>query len=478
MSEETFFTFRPDTKEFDGFSRLIPRCRSHSIEEGIQGKIKDALWFLSRQQELGEFRVRSGGKIVRAELSTKTKAIDSIKLGTNSDFQELENKDIPLEPVVENEVTQSSENLSKPESWDTQRLEYRFSIKCGETILEAKEYFGDRFDWYYLNLASDVNFDGVEEFFSLTPSAVSFPGKPHPDWWRYEDGNVDLGDIRSPNLNFLSMLLIEFALIYSNDWFIIPLSQPVGSLQSIENLTAIDTFGIFEQIRPVVDFSEDEHLLSFFTLSGSEGYPSAGSRLLFLPNTVVHVLKGEPVEEISISRDELANLVWAIEHKYLSQGGTVVNRDDEEARKIPNQPEIENHPKYRLKSYVPLNWIPYKPVQKSQKGDIILRRGRTDENASSDPSSDRTQYRGQIIRESKKINEEEIPSTTLELTRKFKLIAYGPEEWELIWDEDISKWKLKRTKSKEIHVWMGRNKRPGKRQPSSKLLHDYLMEKK
>ena len=129
MSEETFFTFRPDTKEFDGFSRLIPRCRSHSIEEGIQGKIKDALWFLSRQQELGEFRPINGGNLVRAELSTKTRTTDSIKLGTDGDFQELENKDIPLEPAVENEVTQSSEIISKPESWDTQRLEYKFYIK-------------------------------------------------------------------------------------------------------------------------------------------------------------------------------------------------------------------------------------------------------------------------------------------------------------------------------------------------------------
>jgi len=94
---------------------------------------------------------------------------------------------------------------------------------------------------------------------------------PNARWWKFEDSRTDLGDIRRPNLNFLSMLLIEFALIFSNDWFIIPLRQRTGSLSKIEKINVIDTFGIVDEISPIVDTFPDEHLWSMYTLSGNDG---------------------------------------------------------------------------------------------------------------------------------------------------------------------------------------------------------------
>jgi hypothetical protein len=462
------------------FSRLIPRSCSHSIGKGTQARVRDPLWFLSRQWELGEFGARNGGKITQAEVAIKTQDIDAIKMDKDKGFQKLSTLDVPpdlpLEPIVEKETDRSPEEATTPRTWNCKQLEYQFSIKGGETTLEAKEYDGDQLDWYDFNLGSGVNFNGINEEFSLMPKAISFPGMPDARWWKFDDGIVDLGDIRRTNLNFLSMLLIEFALIFSNDWFVIPLEQKVGSLRIVDKLTVIDTFGIFDEIEPIVDTSPDEHLWSMYTLSGNNNNPSAGSRLLFLPNTVVHELKGEPIEEVSINRDELANIVWAIEHKYWSkEQARVTNRDDEEAANIPELPVIDEYPLYRLKSYLPLNWIPYIPIQKSQEGgDIILRRGRTDLNA----SSKNHQYKGQIIDESTKINEEEVPATTIELTRRYKLIAYGQEEWQLVKvGDNEQKWQLEKKRTKKIYPWLGRNKKPAEKRGYSNLKFDYLIEK-
>ena len=92
---------------------------------------------------------------------------------------------------------------------------------------------------------------------------------PNARWWEFENGKVDLGKIQRPNLNFLSMLLIETALTYSNDWFVVPVKQKAGSLSVIRSLDVIDTFGICNQITPVVDTHQDESVWSIFTLSGS-----------------------------------------------------------------------------------------------------------------------------------------------------------------------------------------------------------------
>jgi hypothetical protein len=94
-----------------------------------------------------------------------------------------------------------------------------------------------------------------------------------------------------------------------------------------------------------------------YTLSGSVTCPAVvGSKIFLLPNTAVGALRGEPIDEVTFNRDELANLVWAVEHKYWStQDEQVINRDDLEAQKPPpNLPSVVDKPIYRLKSTTPV----------------------------------------------------------------------------------------------------------------------------
>ena len=46
------------------------------------------------------------------------------------------------------------------------------------------------------------------------------------------------------------MLLVEFALAYGNDWFVIPIEVDVGSLHRTRSLVVTDTFGVRTLIKP------------------------------------------------------------------------------------------------------------------------------------------------------------------------------------------------------------------------------------
>ena len=51
---------------------------------------------------------------------------------------------------------------------------------------------------------------------------LRFAGMPEKRWWNFEDSYIDFGSINPKKNNITSILLMEFALVYSPDWFIIP----------------------------------------------------------------------------------------------------------------------------------------------------------------------------------------------------------------------------------------------------------------
>ena len=49
------------------------------------------------------------------------------------------------------------------------------------------------------------------------------------------------------------LLMIEYVSSYGNDWFVVPLTLPVGSVTRVESLVVTDTFGVRNLIRPIGD---------------------------------------------------------------------------------------------------------------------------------------------------------------------------------------------------------------------------------
>ena len=57
---------------------------------------------------------------------------------------------------------------------------------------------------------------------TMIPVPVSFAGMPNTRWWAFEDGKTNFGDIDAATTDLAKLMFLEFALVYSNDWFVIP----------------------------------------------------------------------------------------------------------------------------------------------------------------------------------------------------------------------------------------------------------------
>ena len=81
--------------------------------------------------------------------------------------------------------------------------------------------------------------------------------------------------------------------------------------------------------------------------------------------------ESDPVEEVALIRDEMANVVWGVERKYQGAAGTAVDRYAEHQRRLaqPVAAQQVDHPigdaqlVYRLATDVPYHWFPFVPVQ-------------------------------------------------------------------------------------------------------------------
>jgi hypothetical protein len=101
------------------------------------------------------------------------------------------------------------------------------------------------------------------------------------------------------------MIFAEFGLVYGNDWLIAPIQLYTGSMCRVKEITITDTFGketMLQEIQP------DENWSFFQTAAGAEG-----KRWLFLTDNTDLIQESQPVENVSFLRDEMANMVWAVE---------------------------------------------------------------------------------------------------------------------------------------------------------------------
>jgi hypothetical protein len=429
-----------------------------SVEEGIRARVKDPLWFLARQWQLGEFTAENCGSIARVDLETAMSPIESIDAGAEAGPVQTA-PGLPLEPYVEadgSQVEGDDIRLMPSRAWKAENLEYQFSIQAegGATVLKAREYYGEHLDWYNFSLEQWTPSTSARSS-RVFAVPVAFPGMPKPRWWQYEDHRVDLGDIQRPNLNFLSALFIEFAVLYSNDWFLIPAQQPENSLRQVTGLKVTNVFGDPATTIPAHSCSANpDQGTESFTLFTYPYDDRLDSSVLFLPNTLSQHAQSEPLEEVIFFRDEMANLVWAVEKAYF-ENGRIKNRDTEPVEPLGVLPGPALLPLYRVMSPVPPHWIPYIPIQfSSASGQVYFRRARTKVL----PAGEK-QYRSRLLADSWKVMEEEIPSTPIVLTQNVKMATYERSDGSRV------RW-----------IWAARRKNQGIRLTGSGLKFDYIVE--
>jgi hypothetical protein len=277
-------------------------------------------------------------------------------------------------------------------SWKPSYLEYQFACSApwhgAEKVLTAEEYHHGHLDWYSLDIdQSRSSLEGdapgeAERLITRTfvPTDVSFGGMPHPRWWRFEDWKTNLSFVKpdTPDLN--KLLLLDFLLLFANDWFVLPVTLPVGGLTNVRGLVVTNVFGEQTWVEAAGrGADEDWQRWNMYTLSvkGQENVPAELATVL-LP-VAPKVQESKPLEEAHLLRDEIANMVWAVEARVpLATGrGSAGAETGYEFRTKLQQLVFAAHPpggapdiefnasvRYQIANTVPEHWVPFIPVHR------------------------------------------------------------------------------------------------------------------
>jgi hypothetical protein len=103
-------------------------------------------------------------------------------------------------------------------------------------VLVAPDHTDGRLDWYSFDLAPDASLGASQDpaaqeiVRTVIPTPASYRGKPAPRWWTFEDAWTDFGSVTAGADDLARMLLVEFALVFGNDFFCIPVDLDLGSL--------------------------------------------------------------------------------------------------------------------------------------------------------------------------------------------------------------------------------------------------------
>lgn len=383
---------------------------------------------------------------------------------------------------------------SQPESdddpsWAESYLEYQFACAApadsnGEhqTVLVAEQYHHGQLDWYSFQLdpalqlpdkpgaeISAASFE-AEQPLTFIPNPVEFPGMPHVRWWEFEDRKTDFGSIQPSTTDLATLFLAEFGLVYGNDWSLIPYRMDVGVLSEILGIVVTDVFGVRTLVRPAVNSIGDEQShWGMYYLQDRQG--NGIDPRLFLPPVLGKIQESAPLEKVILARDEMANMVWGIEHIIPTPAGGGI--DGYEAASAleryftePDPPEEEETHidtgapiRYKLGTRVSENWIPFVPVHiPGSNREIRLQRG-TMPRLIHRQMQGLVQPRGAILRVGLPerpyfVNEEEVPRAGIVVTRSFQRTRW--------WNGTV-------------RTWLGRRKQSGRGQGSSGLEFDQIM---
>ncbi len=347
--------------------------------------------------------------------------------------------------------------LSGDDAWIPERLEYQFAasapVSGGEKVYTGDEYYQGRLDWYSLDVAaaspaldpvpgSDVTGFTADGPRTMIPTPVSFSGMPNTRWWAFEDNRTNFGDIDASTTDLAKLLFMEFALVYANDWFVIPYTLPSGAIASIRGFAVTNVFGErfwIEAADRGPDASWQRWSMFTIDVEGVANAP-ADTSLLLLP-TVVKIQDGAPTEEVLLVRDEVANMVWGVENsvplangesKRGAEAATETRAFFERLLGIAPPPPVPAAApiRYEVMNSVPENWIPFIPVHvPGSNREIQLQRAALPRVLPGDPApAVKIRPRTVVLREGLDrtppqtylLHEEEVPRAGARLTQAFQ----------------------------------------------------------
>jgi hypothetical protein len=321
-------------------------------------------------------------------------------------------------------------------AWTPERLEYSVEVEATTPDGHSTRMLADPgrdgdFDWYAFDVESRTPDTKPTEVtrLSVVPGRVAFPGMPNPRWWDFEQSTVAFVNIQPDKRDLAKLVFMQFMLVQGNDWFMIPLDLPLGIVCRIDTLIVEDVFGERTLVeRADAHPAQGAPRWTLFSIA-SRGTGEPEDYLLVPPTVSAAAQVGPLLEETRFLRDEMANMVWAVEHATENGIGEVwPGHERDLARRPPPPPATEDGGAagvpltYVLQTVVPEHWIPFLPVAvTAQPGDIALERSfmpRSGPGASGD-----VMPLGRVLRPSRlqqgvyRVFEEEVPREGVRVSR-------------------------------------------------------------
>jgi hypothetical protein len=375
-----------------------------------------------------------------------------------------------------------------PHAWQPPYLEYQFACAVNDEEQHnaqylSREYFHGTPDWYVFNRDTGKGIPAEDPLsekgaftFSMLPAPIVFDGMPDTRWWSFEDRKTNFAQVKPDTTDLAKLLLLEFSLVYANDWFIIPFRLPINSAARVAGLTVTNTFGETTWIDPSgYGQGQNWHRWEMFTLA--DAAQRSGPSELLLPALTVKTQEGPPQEEIHFIRDEMANMVWAVEATVPSVTGYGKGGKEHAEETLTYHKKLvsllgfvpQDYPYQAAISYlsmtqVPEHWIPFQPVHiEGSNREIQLQRAkmlRILEGDTREP--ERVAPLTTLLREGL---DEDIP------------LPYFIHEEEILRSGIIVTQQFQRTRwtSGQVYTWYGASKKTGRGEGSSGLAFDQIL---
>ncbi|TRW86252.1 hypothetical protein FK535_07250 [Mycolicibacterium sp. 018/SC-01/001] len=549
--------------------RFEPLPRDPGVDDGVAARVHDALWFLCRQWQFGEFRGEDAGSIAMVQVGVDTHRLNRWRDGAASDWRPYDPSAAPLERMVEEERADPgadprlrseggvrlSRNLKAagidpgpwtehyafqgavperaarglnrllqnrigdgariadglrrllepataaseaavlrvtddhsaaartvaidwlrwwservpapapatermPASWNDHRLEHEFSVAATtlpDVELRATEYDGGTLDWWSMDVVAPdtpVGPGADPQHLELTgiPAPASFGAMPSSRFWEMEDAAIDLGAIDAAPHDLGRLLMVGYATVYGNDWYVVPLRLPIGTLCQIDTFVVTNVFGIPETVGPA---GVDDPNFNLYGMADRREASGVNPWFLLAP-VLPGSLESAPVEHVLIARDEMANLAWAIEQRIEDDAGVPYDRF--EAMSRPPVASPGGTPVYQVDTFVPDFWYPLAPEHIDTEREATRLRlvplSRRDGGAG-EGITDVLPF-GSILEAARGpqcfwLNEEEVPRSGVDVIRSHQRVR---------WHDG------------SVHVWTTRRKSTGAGESSSGLRFD------
>jgi hypothetical protein len=353
-------------------------------------------------------------------------------------------------------------------AWNDRRMEYAFEVATStgdETVLAASQYRGDGLDWPSFDHSPGTTVragpgpDPASVVAAVLPSPVTFKGMPAPRWWQFEDAAVSFPAIDAAPDDLARLVAIEFALVYGNDFFVLPVRLPLGTLSQITSLVVEDSFGWSTLVDSTETVDGPGSAWHMFKLAPADREMMAEPlAALLLPASTAGEIDGDGIEDVLFVRDDAAAMAWAVESVVPGRGGRPLDRAMSAAERRRRQDLVAAEPppaptgalRYRLATDVPEYWYPLLPRQTGLRAiDFELAQASLGPNPTPDPL-------GAVLRSSSplRIEEEELFGPALRVRRRVRRVRWSDGS---------------------VHTWVARRVSAGRGASSSGLRFDAVV---